>query len=156
MRSFLRLVSLAYVVLAVLPAGALKAQEEIDVGSRSARLSQRVMSPFCPGKTLYHCPSSSATEMRLEMTRWMEQGLSEDDIVRRLEEQMPGFDFTPPAATSGLFWVAWIVATLFLVLAAFRLVRRRPAGAADGEEADTDDDEEYERRLDEALRRELR
>ncbi|MFK7999566.1 MAG: cytochrome c-type biogenesis protein CcmH [Polyangiales bacterium] len=140
----------ALTLIVMLPAGLL-AQESTDVGSRSARLSQRVMSPFCPGKTLYHCPSSSATDMRLEMTGWMEQGLSEDDIVRRLEEQMPGFDFTPPAATSGLFWWVWVLATLFLVLAALRLVRRRPAGAADEESGDDD----YERRLDEALQREL-
>lgn len=159
MGSYLRLASVVYVALVVVFPGALFAQETttIDVGSRSARLSQRVMSPFCPGKTLYHCPSSSATTMRLEMTRWMEEGLSEEDIVQRLEDQVPGFEFTPPAATSNLFWVVWIIATLFLVLAVLRLVRRKPAGVRDDDDdADAEDEAEYDRRLDEALQRELR
>lgn len=157
MGSYLRLASFAYVILVAVLPGALHAQEAIDIGSRSARLSQRVMSPFCPGKTLYHCPSSAATDMRLEMTGWMEEGMSEEDIVRRLEEQMPGFDFTPAPATSGLFWGVWLVATLFLILAALRLVRRKSAADED-EYADEESDEsdEYERRLDDALGRERR
>lgn len=159
MGSNLRLASVVFVALVVVSPAALFAQETtIDVGSRSARLSQRVMSPFCPGKTLYDCPSSSATTMRLEMTRWMEEGLSEEGIVQRLEDQVPGFEFTPPAVTSNLFWVVWIVATLFLVLAALRLVRRKPAGVRDDDDddAEAEDEGEYDRRLDEALQRELR
>lgn len=91
--------------------------------------------------------------MRFAMTQWMEEGLSEDAIVQRLEDQMPGFDFTPPVATSCLFWAVWIVATMFLFLAALRLVRRKPAGAVDDDE---DDDGEYDLKLDEALQREAR
>lgn len=155
----IRRVSAAIFFVVALFGGELEAQQttpNMDLGTRSARLAQRVMSPFCPGKSLYDCPSGSATEMRLEMTTWLEDGLSEEEVVGRLEAKMPGFDFTPPPATSKLFWVSWAFATLLLVLAIIRLVRRGPREETLSKtevSEDESDDDEYERRLDDALRR---
>jgi len=118
----------------------------------AGELVDQVMSPFCPGKVLSDCPSPQAAEWRVDVHRWAEEGASESEIVERLQARVPGFDLArraPPESTGMLPIGAFVAASLFLLWAARRLVRRQgraPASAptkADG----------YDERLDEELAR---
>lgn len=101
----------------------------------AARVSGRVMSPFCPGVTLHDCPSQQADELRLEIQTWAEEGLSEDAIMTRLERDYgPQINAAPPARGAG--WLAWLLPGLALaagaalawqVLARFSTPRSAPA-----------------------------
>jgi cytochrome c-type biogenesis protein CcmH/NrfF len=53
----------------------------------ASRVSQEVMSPFCDGVTLHDCPSQQADELRLEIASWARAGLTEDQILMRLEDR---------------------------------------------------------------------
>lgn len=79
----------------------------------AARLSGRVMSPFCPGVTLHDCPSGQADELRLRIQSWAEDGLGEEAIMARLEREYgPQIHAAPPARGAG--WLAWLLPVLAL------------------------------------------
>ncbi len=112
-----------------------------------------VMSPFCPGKVLSECPSPQAAEWRVDVHRWAEEGVSESEIVSRLQARVPTFDLTrraPPESTGLVPIGAFLIASLVLVWAARRLVRRRSAAPSTDERKRTDP---YDERLDEELSR---
>jgi len=86
---------------------------------RAARLSQRIMSPFCDGVTLHDCPSAESDELRAEIAEMARDGMSDAEIFDRLEaEYGPGIRATPdedvawvtPAifALAGLAFVVWL------------------------------------------------
>lgn len=60
------------------------AQQQLQ---RSAEIYKTTMSPFCPGRTLDACPSPNATAWRDDIRRWVAEGLSTEDIRRRLKER---------------------------------------------------------------------
>ena len=75
---------------------------------RAARLSQRIMSPFCDGVTLHDCPSAESDELRGEIAEMARDGMSDAEIFDRLEaEYGPGIRATPDED------VAWVTPALF-------------------------------------------
>lgn len=54
---------------------------------RSAEIYKTTMSPFCPGRTLDACPSPNATAWRDDIRRWVAEGLSTEEIRRRLDQR---------------------------------------------------------------------
>ena len=75
---------------------------------RAARMSQRIMSPFCDGVTLHDCPSAESDELRAEIADMARDGMSDAQILQRLEaEYGPGIRATPD---DGL---AWVIPVLF-------------------------------------------
>lgn len=77
-------------------------------------ISERVMSPYCPGVTLHDCPSAESIAMRAEITEWARSGMSAEEIEARLiDEYGPQIMATPP--TSGFNLLAWILPALATV-----------------------------------------
>ncbi|HZA40502.1 MAG TPA: cytochrome c-type biogenesis protein CcmH [Actinomycetota bacterium] len=102
---------------------------------RAARLSQRIMSPFCDGVTLHDCPSKESDELRAEIAGMAREGMTDAQILNRLEaEYGPGIRATPKEG------VAWVTPALF-AMAGLALVvwlarrwtpsEREPAAGAD-------------------------
>jgi len=147
---------LAAVVLILAVAPAARAQEtraqETDA-RRAVAIERETMSPFCPGMSLYACPSPAAEEWRRDIQRWVDEGVGEREIRRRLQARVPDFDLSGrPAGDRSwtLPAVAGVLATLLLVVAAVR-VRRRGGDAPDPPSEETDDRGELDARLDEEL-----
>ena len=99
-------------------------------------VSQKIMSPYCPGLTLHDCPSDAAADLREDIAGWARDGMTEDEIIDRLEDEFgAGILATPPAEGSGL--VAWLLPIAGLVAASIAgvfLARRwtRRAGSDAG------------------------
>ena len=111
----------------------------------------QVMSPFCPGKVLSDCPSPQAAEWRVEMHRWADEGANEAEIMSRLQARAPGFDLIrrpAPESTDAVPIAAFIAASIVLLFAVRRLVRRSRPGSFDDEES-----ADYDERLDDELAR---
>lgn len=96
-------------------------------------VSERVMSPYCPGVTLHDCASGEALDLRERITSWAAQGMSEAAIMDRLEAEFGPSIRAEPA--SGV--PAWILPAALLPLGAVlvaaiarRLAAREPAASA--------------------------
>jgi cytochrome c-type biogenesis protein CcmH/NrfF len=90
-------------VLLLAPAAAGQTPDE-----RAARLSQRIMSPFCDGVTLHDCPSKESDELRGEIAVMARDGMTDAQILDRLEaEYGPGIRATPDDGA------AWLTPALF-------------------------------------------
>ena len=122
-----RAAGLLTLLLSLMPATAHAAPEDV-----ANAVSQEVMSPYCPGVTLHDCPSSSAQEMREQITEWARAGMTKDEILARLEDEFGSSIRAVPRGSAGVF--AWLLPALALAggaTAAFFLARRwsrrRPA-----------------------------
>jgi cytochrome c-type biogenesis protein CcmH/NrfF len=101
-------------ILLIAPAAAGQTPEE-----RAARLSERIMSPFCDGVTLHDCPSAAADELRRDIAQMARDGMTNEAILDRLESDYgPGIRATPDdtlawllpalAVLAGIGIVAWL------------------------------------------------
>jgi cytochrome c-type biogenesis protein CcmH/NrfF len=68
------------------------------------RVSEEIMSPFCDGVTLHDCPSAEADDLRLEISTWARAGMTEEQIVARLEERYGSVISGSPSSP-----FAWVV-----------------------------------------------
>jgi len=137
-------------------------QKDVEPGGdRAKTLSNQLSSPFCPGKTLDGCTSPAAAEWRKDIRDWVDDGVSSQEIKRRLSERAGGQDLI--AAPSSGFSNGWLIfsiaaSLLILGLASRRIFTRRGGdtgkGAADDEKFDGSDeniDEKYDQKLDDEL-----
>jgi cytochrome c-type biogenesis protein CcmH/NrfF len=112
---------------------------------------REVMSPFCPGVTLHDCPSSKADELRLQIARWAETGMSKNEIMARLEAEFgPDIRAVPQPEGAGLFaWLLPALGALAGLLLAWILARRYASRHAprDGAAAAAGPSAEERRRL---------
>jgi cytochrome c-type biogenesis protein CcmH/NrfF len=53
-------------------------------------ISRSIMSPFCTGRTVSSCPN--AQPWRDDIRKWVKEGVSADEIKRRLAERIPQHD----------------------------------------------------------------
>ncbi|MCA9604255.1 MAG: cytochrome c-type biogenesis protein CcmH [Myxococcales bacterium] len=154
----MRMPSALTILLATsLAAGSALAQEtSAEAARRAVDLERELMSPFCPGLTLYSCTSPNAAVWRSDIHAMVRQGVSSEEIRTRLQARVPGFDLTgrPAGDRSWTLPVAaGVLATLLLVVALARMRRRRPGDTEeplDTAEPGTDD-ESLEARIDEEL-----
>lgn len=56
-----------------------------EITRRISRLADELNSPFCPGKTLLNCTSYQAYELRGEMQQLAISGLSDEEIVAKVQ-----------------------------------------------------------------------
>lgn len=80
-------------------------------------VSHQIMSPFCPGRLLSDCPSSGASDLKLEIQKNAESGMSSGEIVDQLAEKY-GDEVRAVPGFSGFALLAWVVPCLFLGLGA--------------------------------------
>lgn len=96
--------ALAFVLVLAGPAAA--APEDV-----ANRVSNQIMSPFCPGVTLHDCPSKEADDLREQIRNWSAEGWSEDQIMAELTaEYGPGISAVPPDDVGGL--APWLLPAL--------------------------------------------
>lgn len=75
------------------------------------RLSNEIMSPFCPGVTLHDCPSPEADDLREQIRAWSAEGWSEDQIMTELTaEYGPGISAVPADDVGGV--APWLLPAL--------------------------------------------
>jgi cytochrome c-type biogenesis protein CcmH/NrfF len=60
------------------------AESDLDELRRARALSEELMSPFCPGRTLSDCPSPNASAVRDEIRAWVDEGRSDAEIRAEL------------------------------------------------------------------------
>ncbi|MFK7985824.1 MAG: cytochrome c-type biogenesis protein CcmH [Sandaracinaceae bacterium] len=149
MRRFLTTLMLSLMLLpSAVDAQGLARQDEY----RARNIERSTLSPFCPGRTLYDCPSPRAAAWRADIRRWIGEGRSETEVRAALSARAPEADLDGDspgdAAVVALFVLSLAVVGVF---AARQLTTRRsplsevaPAGP---------EDTELERRLDDELRR---
>ncbi len=91
--------------------------DEEEVNRAAEALAQKMMSPFCAGRTLSACPSPKAAEWRDDIRTMVRQGVPADEIRQRLAARIPSHDlFGIPKTPLG-----WAL-PIFLVLAAVALL----------------------------------
>lgn len=98
------LLAVAVVVMLASPVAA--APEDV-----ANRLSNEIMSPFCPGVTLHDCPSKEADALRERIRDWSADGWNEQQIMSELtSEYGPGISAVPPDDVGGL--APWLLPAL--------------------------------------------
>lgn len=133
-------------------AGELYAQsEESPIRITAEEIYSSVMSPFCPGRLLRDCPSSSAVALKEEIYQTLENGDSQEKVMESLVNRYGDEVLaTPPARGFGLF--AWITPALFLlggflIISAWLKRQRRKRDAASPEGSATPVDSALEERI---------
>lgn len=98
-------------------------------------ISENVMSPFCPGRTLAACPSEQARKLREQVASWITEGYSHDAIYGLLETTY-GQEIRGTPRKGGFGIVGWTMPFIFFVvltaavLVFIRRLMRRPGAAA--------------------------
>lgn len=122
-------------------------------------LANRLMSPFCPGRTLAECPSPQAESLRMWIVVQEAAGRSKDDVLEELYARY-GDDIRSTPRAEGFGTAAYVIPVVaFLVgggLVGIFLYRwtHRGGGDGDGPPAPAPAlDPDLERRLDEELAR---
>jgi cytochrome c-type biogenesis protein CcmH/NrfF len=130
----MRLVFLALLVplFLIAPVGATEPQDQ-RVQRDAAQIFDRVMSPYCPGRTLATCGSGAAEELRQDIKRDLRRGLPpaeiESALYRKFGNSIRG---VPEARGVGL--IAWLgPAALFSASGVWLVLwlRRRGANRSD-------------------------
>jgi cytochrome c-type biogenesis protein CcmH/NrfF len=114
-----RLALLVSLCICALPSGAWAQASPDEIATR---VSEEIMSPFCDGVTLHDCPSAEADELRREISAWARAGLTEEQIIVRLEDRYGSVISGSPS--SPLAWLIPLLAVVAGVLLVALLARR--------------------------------
>lgn len=119
-------------------------------------LSKKMMSPFCPGRTLSACPSPKAAEWRRDIKTMLGEGLTAEEIRDRLAARIPRHDLfgIPKTPLGWALPIALILAAFGLLVGLLRVLVRPRALSEDeaNETADADNNkEDWEARLEQEL-----
>jgi len=110
-------------------------QGTIDVDAQARKIYHQLMSPFCPGQTLYNCRSSQAEMLRHQIRERLARGEAPEAIITSLVQQY-GEGIRGAPRNRGLGRLAWVVPGVILILGGIAVVfylRRhvaRPGAAA--------------------------
>ncbi|UCF40668.1 MAG: cytochrome c-type biogenesis protein CcmH [Gemmatimonadota bacterium] len=108
-----------------LVAGAARPQEPAldaqGIDTKAHELYDRIMSPFCPGRTLANCPSPQAATMREGVRRQLAAGMSDDEILDSIYAIYGEVVLGAPRA-EGFGILAWVMPGVFLLLGVALLV----------------------------------
>lgn len=154
-------------VFLVFAHGAYAASSETaeEQARRAAEIYKTTMSPFCPGRTVDACPSPNATAWREDIRRWVGEGVSTEEIRRRLKERSDqDLSGAPSTALDAVLPIGATVVSLILLGLLLRLLVR-PANSTPSPERETSatkeegktstHDKVSEQELDDRLEREL-
>lgn len=98
-----------------------------DVVSQNVQeMSDRIMSPFCPGRTLSACPSSEARNLRDEIGEQFAQGKTKEEIEQSLVASY-GREVLGYPETSGVGLLGWGLPLVIVLLglgAVFLMLKR--------------------------------
>lgn len=105
----------ALALIQIVPVHSSAALSEADIDQRMQDISRAVLSPFCPGRMLSDCPSSSASELKLELRNRIASGESAEAIIESLYATY-GDEVRATPRPSGVGIVAWIAPGVFLLV----------------------------------------
>ena len=124
-----------------------------EVEQEASKLFNKVMSPFCPGRTIANCPSPQAAQLQVAIKDKLSNGESPEAIEEELYATF-GDELRAIPRARGFNLLAWGIPGLFFVLGLVILSRwlrglgptpsTQSAGAA-----------QVDRELDERLKKEL-
>jgi cytochrome c-type biogenesis protein CcmH len=83
--------------------------------AEAKRVFFEVMSPYCPGRSLNDCPSSSAATLKQEVRGMIASGESREEIITKLAAKY-GEDIRAMPSASGFGMLAWALPGVFLLL----------------------------------------
>ena len=86
----------------------------LQISQKVNDLSDIIMSPFCPGRTLSACPSNDARLLKEQLLKWFSEGLSETQIKQRLVN-IYGEEVLSLPTLHGFGIFAWLVPLLFVI-----------------------------------------
>jgi len=98
--------------------------------SETQHISENIMSPYCPGRTLSSCPSPDARSLRNEISLWLERGYSREAVMRQLKG-MFGSSIQGSPEAEGFGIVAWtapfaaLLALFFVLLVYLQRSKRK-------------------------------
>ncbi len=99
------------------------AEQPRDIEAETQTISDSIMSPFCPGRTLSACPSGQAKDLRTEIGGWLNQGYTEDAVYNLLRTRY-GESVTGVPEGSGFGLLGWVAPGLFLLFALLIVMRK--------------------------------
>lgn len=122
-----------------------------EVSRMTREISQEVLSPYCPGKTLAMCPSGQAGDVRREIQAMASTGMEKEEIketlIGRFGEEFRMND--APAEDNYKLFGAIVVGFGLSITAVTLMARRRRPGEgdlqSDGQDCDDDNFDEDER-----------
>lgn len=94
-----------------------------DIEAETQTISDSIMSPFCPGRTLSACPSGQAKDLRTEIGGWLKQGYTEDAVYNLLRTRY-GESVTGVPEGSGFGLVGWFAPGFFLLFSLLIVMRK--------------------------------
>ncbi len=125
------------------PAYSEVARSADQVSRMTHEISQEVLSPYCPGKTLAMCPSGQAGDVRREIQAMASSGMEKEDIketlIGRFGEEFRMNDATPE---DNYKLLGAIVVGFGLSITAITLMARRKRPGEDGLQSDGQDDDD--------------
>ena len=148
-----RLTALALAIALLAVAAPVSADDDADLDRRARQLCMELMSPFCPGQSLYVCRSAQAEVLRGQIRERLAAGESSEAIVESLVARY-GESIRAAPKNRGFGRLAWLTPILGLALGAWIVVlvlrshRRSRARAA---EAASGVDPEARRRMEQEL-----
>ena len=86
-----------------------------QIESQTHEISGMVMSPYCPGRSLNDCPSSSATDLRGQISTMLEAGKSKEQVLDELYNRF-GNEIRAMPKKEGFGLVAWVSPFIFVFL----------------------------------------
>ncbi|MEM1347265.1 MAG: cytochrome c-type biogenesis protein CcmH [Myxococcota bacterium] len=145
-REFFGAALIALMCVATLPTSAFaqKAPNPGEVSRVTNDVSNEVLSPFCPGKTLKMCTSPNAAEVRRLVQDMAREGKSKEDIKQDILEQF-GDEFElkePPASDNRNLFLALSLSLVFAIAVVALLSNSSKKSALSEANASTNEDEE--------------
>jgi cytochrome c-type biogenesis protein CcmH/NrfF len=147
--------------LALIPLGAswaLPVDAADEKSGWSYRLSNEVMSPYCPGRSLSDCPSPQAAELREWIVEQENAGVSRSEVEQELYRVF-GDQLRQAPRAEGMGLVAYLIPALAfaaggaLVTVFLRRQRSSTGGANGAPPPDASPDPDLEQLVEEELRR---
>ncbi len=87
----------------------------ISLDRTAQEISDTVMSPYCPGRTLSACPSEEARKLRENVSDWLAEGQSEEQVRGRLVTEFGGEILGAPGG-EGFGLLAWTAPIIFVII----------------------------------------
>mgnify|MGYP000511708686 CR=1 FL=1 len=75
---------------------------------RTQAISDSVMSPYCPGRTLSACPSDQARILRSKIFGWLKDGTSDEAVYSQLKSLF-GQEIEGAPEAKGFGLVGWVM-----------------------------------------------